>query len=127
MTAKKTTRKARTVTKRTTSSASRQQARGASSKQPANDYVKLDTLPFTETKDFAVVLESYANPSLPSGWDWQYALINKQTGVIEARLNVLTLSIVLLQNTQQMYDKMLVGEINGYHRAPVEVPTESGL
>jgi hypothetical protein len=79
-----------------------------------NKYFPLTGLGYTETKDFELVIQEVCNDMLPSGLDTMYALRNKITGIIEARGMSLALSVVVLQNQQQMFDKVLSGELNGY-------------
>ncbi len=98
-----TTRKKKATTRRTTS------------KKP--EYLSVD-LPQADSKDFCVVIEAINTEFLPHGFDWQYSIVNKQTGVVEMRATQLTLAIVMMQSMQQMFDKMLTGEVNGYGFTP---------
>jgi hypothetical protein len=88
-------------------------------KRDLDGYVRLgETMPIAESKDFAVALESVRNEMQPSGFDWQYAVINKLTGIVEARSLSLSMSIIYMQSSQQMLDKVMTGELNGYAHPP---------
>lgn len=82
-----------------------------------NVYQRLG-LEFTELKDYIVCAESIAQEALPSGWDWQYCIINKLTGVVEARVGALPSAVIMMQSLQQLFDKAKTGEVNGYHMPP---------
>lgn len=84
-------------------------------KTTSNEQVKL-VIPslVTETEEFELVRESVVSSLLPTGTDFMYGLRNKLTGMIELRGHSLALSIVIMQNQQQMYDKVRTGEFNGY-------------
>lgn len=94
MTAKKTTK-----TKRTTSN--------------KKDYQLVD-LPQAEVKNFRVIIEAVNTEAFDRGFDFQYGVINKGTGVIEMRSSQLTPAIIMMQSMQQMYDKMISGEMHGF-------------
>jgi len=81
-------------------------------------------LPYASTKDFELVLEQVTSPLKPSGFDLMYGLRSKITGVVELRGHSLALSIIVMQNQQQMFDKVLSGEMNGF--ASVEGKTSLG-
>ena len=70
------------------------------------------------------MLETVTSPIMPSGFDQMYGLRNKHTGLIELRGHSLALSIVVMQNQQQMMDKVRSGEMNGY--ASIEGKTALG-
>ena len=90
-----------------------------------DDYVRLsDKLAIAESPDFAVALESVKNDSLPKGFDWSYAIINKLTGIVEARSMSLSLSIIYMQSSQQTLDKVMTGELNGFAHPPA-LPTQA--
>lgn len=78
-----------------------------------NAYLPID-LPFVETQDFKVMQEAVKNDGLPSGWDWQYAVINKLTDIVEMRVFTLAAAVVIMQNCQSSLDKVITGEINGF-------------
>lgn len=71
-------------------------------------------LPYTETKDFELVTEEVLDGTVPSGRGFMYSLYNKVTKQIELRGTSLSLAIVVMQNQQQMFDKVLSGEMNGF-------------
>jgi hypothetical protein len=84
-----------------------------------DEYVRLsDKLAIAESPDFTVALESVKNDGLPNGFDWSYAIINKLTGIVEARSMSLSLSIIYMQSSQQMLDKVMTGELNGFVHTP---------
>jgi hypothetical protein len=74
-------------------------------------------LPYASTKDFELVIENVINELHPSGQSPMYGLRNKITDVIEARGLSLAVSVMVMQNQQQMFDKVLSGEMNGYASA----------
>ncbi len=88
-----------------------------------NVYEKID-LEYCKLKNYVTVAEAVATELLPSGWDWQYAVINKLTGVVEARTANLPMAVMIMQNMQQMLDKVVTGEANGY-AVPPETPIKS--
>jgi hypothetical protein len=83
-------------------------------------------LEMAETEDYRVILERVKVPALPSGYDWQYAVVNKLTNVIESRVNHLALSVVVMQNQQQMLNKVRSGEMNGFVMESINLPTGHG-
>jgi hypothetical protein len=80
--------------------------------------------PLAETKDYQVVLERVVNPTLPDGYDWQYAIYNKGTEIIELRGSQFALSVVVMQNQQQMLDKVRSGEMHGYTVMDADIPSQ---
>jgi hypothetical protein len=78
-------------------------------------------LPFAESKHYKVLLESVRNPTCPSGFDWQYGIVNKLTGILEFRSNSLALAVLVMQNQQQQLDKVITGELNGYSMPAAEL------
>jgi hypothetical protein len=75
---------------------------------------QLITLPQADVKDFRVIIEAVNTPAFDRGYDFQYGIINKHTGVIEMRSSQLTPAIIMMQSMQQMYDKMISGEMHGF-------------
>jgi len=71
-------------------------------------------LPYASSRDFELVLEQVVSPMTPSGYDTMYGLRNKITGVIELRGHSLAYSVMVLQNQQQTFEKVLSGEMNGF-------------
>lgn len=88
-------------------------------------------LPYSSTADFELVVEDVLNEMLPGGQGPMYGLRNKITGVVEMRGMSLALSVVVMQNQQQMFDKVLSGEMNGYSQVEMKttdhLPPESYL
>lgn len=78
-----------------------------------NEQTLLD-LPYASSKDFELVLETVTSPLTPTGIDTMYGLRSKITGVVELRGHSLGLSVIVMQNQQQMFDKVMSGEMNGY-------------
>jgi len=60
----------------------------------------------------------------PDGYDWQYAIYNKGTEVIELRGSQFALSVVVMQNQQQMLDKVRSGEMHGYTVVDADIPSQ---
>jgi hypothetical protein len=75
---------------------------------------RLLELPYAASKDFELVLETVTSPLMPTGYDTAYGLRNKITGVVELRGHSLALSVIVMQNQQQMFDKVMSGAMNGY-------------
>jgi len=82
-----------------------------------NVYQKIG-LDYAELKDYVVCAESIAQEALPSGWDWQYCIINKLTGVVENRVGSLPMAVIMMQSMQQLLEKVKTGEANGYAMPP---------
>jgi hypothetical protein len=87
--------------------------RTIATKMMRNKQILID-LPYAQSKDFALVLESVKSPMTPNGKDIMYGLKNKITGVVELRGYSLALAVVMMQNQQQMFDRVLSGEMNGF-------------
>jgi hypothetical protein len=86
-------------------------------------------LPYASSEFFELVLEQVKSPLTPSGYDTMYGLRNKLTGVVELRGHSLAYSVMVLQNQQQTFEKVLTGEMNGYMIPPQEpvVPPQGGV
>lgn len=83
-------------------------------KTKSNPQVLLNLDEPTSTQDFELVQETVLSSLLPNGTDFMYGLRNKRTGIVELRGHSLALSIIVMQNQQQMIDKVRSGEMNGY-------------
>lgn len=81
---------------------------------PTTNDQQLLTLSYASSKDFELVLETVASSLMPNGYDTMYGLRNKITGVVELRGHSLALSVIVMQNQQQMFDKVMSGEMNGF-------------
>jgi hypothetical protein len=89
-------------------------------KMMKNKQVLVD-LPYASSRDFELILETVVSPMTPTGRDTMYGLRNKLTGVVELRGHSLAYSVMVLQNQQQLFDKVLTGEVNGF-----AIPTQQG-
>jgi hypothetical protein len=84
----------------------------------------LVNLPYASSRDFELVMEQVVSPMTPSGYDTMYGLRNKLTGVVELRGHSLAYSVMVLQNQQQTFDKVLSGEMNGFLVPPQNLPDD---
>jgi hypothetical protein len=66
-------------------------------------------------------MESVRNDACISGYDWQYGVVNKRTGVLEMRVNTLPLACVVMQDLDSQIRKIITGELNG-HGTPPKLP-----
>lgn len=101
-------------------------------KTTTNDQQLISVPEATATKDFELVRETVTSSLMPTGQDYMYGLRNKQTQMIELRGHSLALSIIVMQNQQQMMDKVRSGEMNGYasvegKTTPMPSPGDFGL
>lgn len=96
------------------------QRRGMTTKPTTNNLLRV-TLPNAVTKDFEIVVEDTVNNFLPSGIDRMYGVRNRLTGLVEIRGAQLSMMVMAMQNMQQVWDKVLTGEMNGYHAVPPAV------
>lgn len=74
--------------------------------------------PYAETANYRLLMESVRSEVTPSGLDWQYALVNRVTGVVEYRFTSLPIAVLVMQNLQQQLSKVMTGELNGYAALP---------
>lgn len=70
--------------------------------------------PMARTHDYAIIQEIIKAPNTLRGDDWSYGILNLTTRVIEVRASTLPIAIILLQQLQQLLDKVRSGEVNGY-------------
>ena len=71
-------------------------------------------LPYTDLINYAVVYISIANDLNPDGFDVGYGVVNKLTGILEGRGTSLPVAVLYMQSQQQMLDKIITGELNGF-------------
>lgn len=82
-----------------------------------NIYLAVE-LPFADSKTYAVVKESIRSDLCPSGYDWQYGVVNKATGVLEMRASTLPLAVLVMQSLEKQLANVTTGELNGYGPLP---------
>jgi hypothetical protein len=70
-------------------------------------------LPFADSRNYKVILESIRSDFCPSGYDWQYGVVNKLTGVLEMRASTLPLAVVVMQDLDSQLRRVVTGELNG--------------